>query len=135
MSGDMRVAPASVRLSRILNPEKSAEPGSSGIASVLTASTDAMGGGDVLISERKSSRDVGVPFQDSFQAGRSVADPAGDRMTVGQAMKEGAEAYSLNNPFYYKADSFFCRRRAVVCACVIVICFCFVAAAFHALLF
>ena len=63
MSGDMRVAPASVRLSRILNPEKSAEPGSSGIASVLTASTDAMGGGDVLISERKSSRDVGVPFR------------------------------------------------------------------------
>ena len=27
-------------------------------------------------------------------------------MPVSQAMKEGAEADSLNNPFYYKADSF-----------------------------
>ena len=56
-------------------------------------------------------------------------------MTVGQAMKEGAEAYSLNNPFYYKADSFSAAAGAVVCACVIVICFCFVAAAFHAFAF
>ena len=61
MSGETSVAPAPIRLSRIVNPEKSAETGFSVISSILTDSTDAMGGGDALSSVRKFSRDSGIP--------------------------------------------------------------------------
>ena len=57
-------------------------------------------------------------------------------MPVSQAMKEGAEADSLNNPFYYKADRFSAVvRTAAAGICIVVNCLKSVAAVFHAFAF